>query len=302
MKIVIFGYGLEGVNAYRKFADSGEYEVIGFADNSVYKQGKIVNGLPIMSMYDLIQLKNVANFAVIIASCKWFVIGEELRKVGISIHGVYQSGKITQYNRMNFERLDLSKEIVLYAGDICDEVHMANPNLYGLSISKADSRHIFHDITNQYPLPDNSIFSYQAEDVLEHIEFSKLLDTINEIYRILKKDGLFRICLPDYFSPYLSDVSMKDVDGNILFDPTGGGSYGENGVSNGGHIWFPDYLNVQSLLSKTKFKSVSFLCYHTEQGDLVKKDIDFSKGYIKRIPKEGEKDKPIYSIIVDCYK
>ena len=120
---------------------------------------------------------------------------------------------------MTFERLDLSKQITLYAGDICDEEHLKNPNLYGLSIHKADKRHILADITNEYPLPDNSIYSYQAEDVLEHIEPQKLVDTINEIYRILG-DGVFRICLPDYNSPYLKNISMKSKEGRILFDPT----------------------------------------------------------------------------------
>ena len=88
-------------------------------------------------------------------------------------------------------------------------MHMSEPNLYGLSINKADSKHILHDITNHYPLPDNSIYSYQAEDVLEHIAFEKLVDTINEIYRILHEGGLLRICLPDYYSAYLVNSPME---------------------------------------------------------------------------------------------
>ena len=179
---------------------------------------------------------------------------------------------------------------------------MSNPDLYGLSIHKADVRHILHDITERYPLPDDSIYSYQAEDVLEHIEIAKLPDTINEVYRILRKGGLFRICLPDYFSPHLNAVSMKDRDGNLLFDATGGGNYGKDGVSDGGHVWFPDYGNVRELLQKTKFQDIRFLCYHTEDGRLVRKKIDFEKGHINRVPKLDEPNKPVYSIVVDCYK
>lgn len=302
MKIIIFGYGMEGVKLYRELLHSEQYEVIGFADNSPYKQNNTVGNYKILSMNDLINLKSVMDFAVIIAANGWFVIGEELEKYDIDIEGIYINGELSEYDRMCFERLDLSKELVLYAGDIADNVHMSNPDLYGLSIVKADSKHILHDITNQYPLPDNCISSYQAEDVLEHIEFAKLVDVINEIYRILKIDGLFRICLPDYYSAYLRDISMKDDAGNIIFDPTGGGSYGANGVENLGHIWFPTYLLVQNLLEQTKFDKMDFLCYHTEQGELVKKEIDLSKGYIKRIPKCGEENRPVYSIVVDCYK
>lgn len=301
MKIIIFGYGFAGVECYRKLINNHKYEIIGFADNSKYKQGHIVGNIPILSIDDLVQLKNRIEFSVIIAVRQWFVVGEQLEKNNIAIRGIWQNDKIKKYERMTFERLDLSKQITLYAGDICDEEHLKNPNLYGLSIHKADKRHILADITNEYPLPDNSIHSYQAEDVLEHIEPQKLVDTINEIYRILG-DGVFRICLPDYFSPYLKNISMKNKEGKILFDPTGGGVYGENGVLQGGHIWFPNVVNVRELLMRTKFEKFEFLCYHTEKEELVKKDIDYSKGWINRIPKPGEEDGPVYSIVIDCYK
>lgn len=302
MNIIIFGYGWGGVLLYRELISSDKYKFIGFADNSIYKQGNIVDDFPIMSVDDLVHLKETTDYAVIIAAKKWFIIGQELEKYDISIEGIYQNGEITNYERMDFESLDLSKQIYFYAGDICDEIHLSNPNLYGLSINKADARHILHDITQKYPLPDNSIHSYQAEDVLEHIEIEKLTDVMNEIYRILVKGGLCRICLPDYFSPYLNRISMKDAKGNILFDPTGGGAYGENGVLNGGHTWFPNYISVRNLLEKTKFTNWKLLCYHTENSELVRKEIDFTKGYIKRISEQNEEFKQVYSIVVDCYK
>lgn len=37
MKIVIFGYGIEGVKLYRELLNNEKYQVIGFADNSRYK-------------------------------------------------------------------------------------------------------------------------------------------------------------------------------------------------------------------------------------------------------------------------
>lgn len=301
-QIIIFGYGLEGVRLFRELTNNDQYEVIGLADNSPYKQHKSVGKHIILSVNDLVNLKLEKDFSVIIAANRWFVIGEELEKHHIKIEGIYKNGEICKYDRMCFERLDLSKEIILYAGDIADNIHMSAPNLYGLSINKADSKHILHDITKHYPLPDNCIYSYQAEDVLEHIAFEKLVDAINEIYRILHDGGLLRICLPDYHSAYLRDVSMRDEDGNIIFDPTGGGSFGINGVENAGHVWFPNYSIVRDLLKKTKFKKIDFLCYHTAKGELIKKDIDFTKGYVKRLPQTNEEDRPVYSMVVDCYK
>lgn len=302
MKIIIWGYGFEGVKLYRELAVQSKYQMIGFADNSPYKKGNIVGEYNIFSLNDLVQLRTVTDFAVIIAASQWFIIGEELEKQHIPIEGVYCNGEIFKYDRMCFERLDLLKDITLYAGDICDDIHLSNPDLYGLSLNRADSRHILHDITKKYPLPDNCIYSYQAEDVLEHIEFEKLIDTINEIYRILRPGGLFRISLPDYYSPYLLAISMRDKEGNILFDPTGGGIYGANGVEGGGHIWFPNYYIVQDLLGHTRFKTIEFLCYHTKESRLIKRNIDLLKGYIKRLPKDDGTDKPIYSMVIDCYK
>ena len=95
---------------------------------------------------------------------------------------------------------------------------------------------------------------------------------------------------------------MYDEAGNIVFDPTGGGSFNENGVQNGGHVWFPTYENVKHILNRTSFEKIDFLCYHTEEEKPVRKTINLANGYINRLPREDEVDKPVYSIIVDCYK
>jgi len=38
-----------------------------------------------------------------------------------------------------------------------------------------------------------------------------------------------------------------------------------------------------NLMLSTKFMKIEFLYYHTEDGKLVMKNIDFSKGYLSRI-------------------
>lgn len=50
------------------------------------------------------------------------------------------------------------------------------------------------------------------------------------------------------------------------------------------------------------FDRIEFLCYHTQEGKVVQKDIDLSKGYVIRLPKENEIGKPVYSMVIDCYK
>ena len=68
---------------------------------------------------------------------------------------------------------------------------------------------------------------------------------------------------------------MYDKTERIVFDPTGGGSYEEGGVQNGGHKWFPSYENVKEILDRTLFSNINFLCYHTEDGQLIKNILIF---------------------------
>ena len=298
--IVVWGYGYVGCEIYRKLEHMVDYHMLGFADNSSLKQGYMACGHLIKSVSQLKEMQKNIQFSVIIAAKAWIEVGKQLEAENIAIEGVYVNGEIVPYEPMHFHKFNFSSPIYLYAGDICDEIHMSNPYLYGLSINKNDNKHILHDITKKYPLPDECVDNYQAEDVLEHIELKYLKDTINEIYRILKVGGIFRICLPDYFSPYLKRISMQDKDGNIIFDPTGGGVLSEDGIKQGGHVWFPTYKKMKEILSKTHFKNIEFLCYHTEEGVLVRKEIDLAKGYVNRIPKDS--NGIVYSIVIDCYK
>lgn len=111
MNIIIWGYGIEGVKLYRELVNDADYKVIGFADNSIYKQGNIVGKFTILSMQDLLHLKLKIDFSVIIAARQWFIVGEELEKHDISIEGIYQNGSIAKYDRMTFKRLDFSKTL-----------------------------------------------------------------------------------------------------------------------------------------------------------------------------------------------
>lgn len=300
--IIIFGYGAEGVQTWLKLEKLEEYNLLGFADNSLVKQGRMAFDQPIKSLDDLEILNQQISFSVVIASSEWMIIKEQLEKRNIEIYGTAINSKLHRCDEAaTFDKLDCSKPVFLYAGDIADDIHMANDNLFGLSITKMDAKHIFHDITQKYPLPDASIYAYQAEDVLEHIEIEKVVPALNEIYRIIKKGSVLRICLPDYNSPYLSRISLKDTEGKILYDPTGGGKIGEFGIEDGGHVWFPTYHLVRQLLEKSWFKEFDFICYHTVKGELVKKKFDYLNGYVNRVSDE-EDGREVYSIIVDCRK
>lgn len=301
--IIIFGYGMEGVHAWMQFERNGwGYNLLGFADNALVKQGKMAFGTQIKSLDDLEALNEKMSFSVIIASSGWRSITAQLEDRQISIEGFMTDNKLVLYSNVaRFENLDCTKPIFLYAGDIPSmKQYMDNVNLFGLSITKWDEKHIYHDITAKYPLPDESICAYEAEDVLEHIDVKKVVPAVNEIYRILKKGGILRICLPDYNSPLLNRISLKDNNGEIIYEPTGGGRLGLFGVENGGHLWFPTYERVFELLKETLFEKIDFLCYYTAKGKLIKREFDYTNGYVNRI--DNIADGEIFTMVIDCEK
>lgn len=205
---------------------------------------------------------------------------------------------------ISFGDLRNRTEVKLYAGDIPNLPEYGR-DLVGLSLNKSDSRHIKHDITKPYPLPDEIAVSYQAEDVFEHIEYDKIVYVINEIYRILKPGGLFRLSVPDYRCDVLFNRTLKDEDGNMVFDPGGGGNFLDGKVINGGHVWFPNYDRVRELFEKSRFNNVEFLHYYKNDGTFVVKEIDYSRGWIQRTPDHDERVRNPFrpmSIVVDAYK
>lgn len=211
---------------------------------------------------------------------------------------------------MKFEDLTTFNEIYLYLGDMSEERRLVtNKNFIGLSLTQNNNLHIKHDVTNSIPLKDNTVDIVQSEDVMEHIEYDLLTETINEIYRILKPGGLFRLSLPDYGCDILYNRSRKDKNLNLIFDAGGGGKYDEinKKVIDGGHVWFPKYNKVKSLLETTYFSSdkINYLHYYDTNNVPVTNKIDYAKGYISRTPDNDNRVKNPYrpmSIVVDCYK
>lgn len=209
------------------------------------------------------------------------------------------------FKKLTFDDIKNRDYIFLYAGDVPRRKEYDIEGIVGLAIRRATYRTILHDICQKYPLKDNSVDAYQAEDVFEHIEYDKLVDVINEIYRVLKPGAYFRLSVPDYGCDILYNRSKKDESGNIIFDPDGGGKYQDGKVIDGGHVWFPTYEKVLALIDKSDFSKYEFYHYYDENGKSVTKEIDYSKGYVIRTPDHDKRVQDPYramSLVVDLYK
>ena len=148
---------------------------------------------------------------------------------------------------MKFNDIINNDNIFLYCGDIVKQRRdYTNTPFIGLSLHRDNQYHIQHDMTLPIPLKDNTVDIVQSEDVMEHIEYSMLKKSIDEIFRVLKPGGLFRLSMPDYKCDVLYNRSEKDCNGNIIFDSGGGGRYDRinKKVITGGHVWFPVFNSV----------------------------------------------------------
>lgn len=209
------------------------------------------------------------------------------------------------FRKLTFDDIKDRDYIFLYAGDVPRRKEYNIDGIVGLAIRRADYRTILHDICQKYPLRDNSVDAYQAEDVFEHIEYDKLVDAMNEIYRVLKPGAYFRLSVPDYGCDILYNRSTKDENGTIIFDEEGGGRYQDGKVVDGGHVWFPTYQKVLNLIEKSNFNKYEFYHYYDENGNSVTKKIDYSKGYVIRTPDHDKRVQNPYramSLVVDLYK
>ena len=211
---------------------------------------------------------------------------------------------------MKFEDIVNNDKIFLYCGDVPKQRRdYTKIPFIGLSLDNDNKYHIKHDITQTLRVKDNTVDIIQSEDVMEHIEYGMLKKSIDDIFRVLKPGGLFRLSMPDYNCDVLYNRSEKDVEGNIIFDQGGGGSYDRTNkkVIKGGHVWFPVFNSVKSLLESTNFLNdkINYLHYYDENNNPITNKIDYSKGYISRTPDHDDRVKNPFrpmSIIVDCYK
>ncbi len=100
---------------------------------------------------------------------------------------------------------------------------------------------IVHDLKRGIPLPKNSVDQIYASHVFEHISFKDLIILLNEIYRVLKKNGKLSVCVPDA-SIYIKSYVNKEV-----FQPEGG-------------FYKPAVVDTGSLIDQ-----VNYIAYMDEQ-------------------------------------
>lgn len=211
--------------------------------------------------------------------------------------------------------IEVPEEKYLYYGNLPMTSPQYRTNKFiGLALNPTHDRERHHDCRETLPYETNSIPGVQSEDVFEHVEFSLLPGIFDDIYRVLKPGGVFRLSLPDYGATLLKQRSVYDHNGNWLCDLAVGGSVKatynskvEVSFAPGGdsHLWAPTFENVSEAIERSDLMKCSITWYHywEDKERYVCKIFDQSLMPVSRCPPKDDRmgKKPI-SLIVDFRK
>ena len=208
----------------------------------------------------------------------------------------------------NWERTLACGPVRLYAGKLRRGLPQFETHT-GITPFFLSSKNICHDVTHlPYPIADNTVDIYQSEDVFEHVSLDAQVALYDEIYRVLKPGGLFRLSVPDYNFDGYKDRTVRGERGELLFDPGGGGRLEDGKVIDGGHLWFPTIDLMRDLFARSRFGQhgkVKFLHYTEPDGTSVTNPIDYSVGNVQRTPDHDSRvrERPrSISIVIDATK
>jgi SAM-dependent methyltransferase len=205
----------------------------------------------------------------------------------------------------------------LYFGNIgTNEPQYKSGKFVGLALSVTNDREIKHSVYDPLPVPNNSVEKIQSQDVFEHLEYLTIPGILDDIYRALAPDGVFRLSVPDYHSPLLKKRTVFDEYGNPIGDMMMGTQIGYdlgtkkrkvvfrgNGNS---HLWFPTYHLVLELIVKSQIRKcsqINFYHYFTDDENWKADPFPDNEMHVFRAPPFDKRadGKPI-SIIVDFVK
>ena len=205
-------------------------------------------------------------------------------------------------------------ERYLYFGSLgAHERQYAVPQFVGLALTPAHDREIAHDLLTPLPFEDGSIAKVQAQDVLEHLPFDRLPFVLDEIWRVLKPGGVFRLSVPDYRHPIHKRRSIYDARGRVIGDLLMGASAwldgGDARVRFAGdgeaHVWFPRYELITHLILKSEIRKAQikfhqgFLDDHTFLAEPFPENEMFVQRALPHDPRAG--GQPV-SIVADFFK
>jgi predicted SAM-dependent methyltransferase len=155
-----------------------------------------------------------------------------------------------------------------------------------VTVDTARGADLYQNLRYGIPLGDNKVEYIYSSHLLEHITFNELKLFLKECHRVLQKDGVFSVCVPNarkYIDSYVKGNFFQEK--NLMYQPavfdTGSLIDQINYIAymGGEHKYLFDGENLVSLLRTAGFRNVELRSYDA-QLDLIERDHEsiYAKG------------------------
>lgn len=142
---------------------------------------------------------------------------------------------------------------------------------------------LHHDVTNGIPHIDDSVELIYHSDILEHFSYHEALAFLKECHRVLKPDGLMRVCVPDFYKiieaywidkmdrfndvqpKEYSEVDSRSIKASMLLF----GSLGSTQTAYQGHQMMYDADGLKELLESVGFTDVKKMRIDVSQSPFI---------------------------------
>lgn len=235
---------------------------------------------------------------------------------------IYFLFSLARFWQLPFDRIKLSywskKSPNLYFGALKrKQVQRVYGGFIGLSLRPIHFFEIKCDVSKgSLPFYSGSISKIQAEDVLEHIQLALIPELLNEIYRVLKPGGIFRLSVPDYNSIVLRKRSIYNYKGEVIADPLTGSSIYYNSqtesievkhrLDGNSHLWFPTKSLLDNLVEASSIRNCTVINFwhfsSSSEKHSVEKFPDMNMPIFRCPPNDMRANGLPVSIVVDFVK
>lgn len=161
-----------------------------------------------------------------------------------------------------------------------------------INIDGGDYEHLHHNDITKLPFDDSSVDLIYASHVVEYFDRTEVLDLLVEWNRVLKKDGILRIAVPDFES-----ISKLYLEGHPL-DKFLGPLFGKMKMHKSiiYHKTTYDFNSLSTVLGNSGFYHIKRYNWKDTEHNMFD---DHSQAYIPHMDKEKG---TLISLNVECKK
>lgn len=210
-KCILFGAGFYGKGAYYKLSEF--YEILYYADNNKRIQGKELYNIPVISVEQMIQIRNREEMDIIICSQAYFSMANQLVEAGIKEYYVLLEGFLYYFDgkevmipvelcKINYYKKEKEEKNILFIQNTaCIRTHKI------ASIMKKKGYKVFLLYTIAPPESNNKSFTKVYDEIYTIFTPTSLIDFVNNS----EFDIIHSSNEPDILTNYLHLTNKKVV-------------------------------------------------------------------------------------------